>query len=444
MDEENSRIPDPIQWEQGMLLSPKHFLELGGRYEMLQQQMAVVQPFGWGVTRFRYDKAALGLGKVDISELEAVMPDGTAISAGPGDIPLLVLERPTSPSVQTIFLALPARRDFVWKGTTARYQPVAAGGAGAIGRLRPLLSLHAGKPTSRFVSIPLLQLRYSSDFRNEAEPSWLNVPRDSGLIEICTKIVSLLRNKIGFLVAQIRNPAQALTGVPELRDRLRSLVSGLPALEVHLKAGQNGAGQSGTGCGHPFPLYLALCTIAGNVALIGHDLAPPDFDAYDHSNQIESFRKVALFIETSVNQGVSEHWVPYRFEQTAGGFELTPSEALMHYTPSETQWPTVVIGLRTGPGQTRRTILDWGERCLIASGDVTAKRENRVRGAGRTEWEDPPDLTPPAGVLLFAVDKGDHSLNFKETLHLIGDTPLPAEAILFVRQHHAAKHGGKG
>ena len=72
------------------------------------------------------------------------------------------------------------------------------------------------------------------------------------------------------------------------------------------------------------------------------------------------------------------------------------------------------------------------------------RRENRVRGAGRSEWEDPPDLTPPAGVLLFAIDKGDHSLNLKEKLHLLGDSPLPAEAILFVRQHHAGKNGGKG
>jgi type VI secretion system protein ImpJ len=234
---------------------------------------------------------------------------------------------------------------------------------------------------------------------------------------------------MGFLVAQIRNPAQALAGVSDLRGRLRSLVAGLPVLEALL-----GGGHASQRFGHPFALYQALCAVAGNVALLAHDLVPPEFPPYDHCDLLVSFRRVASFIELAVNQGISEEWVPCRFEPVSGGFELTPSEALSQYKPNSVQWPAIVIGLRIGPEQTRTTVLEWAERCLIASGDITSKRENRVRGAGRKEWSNAPDLAPPAGVLLFAIDKGDETINFEEKLHLVGSAPVPAEAILFVRQ----------
>ena len=46
--DEDRQIPDPVQWDQGLLLTPRHFLELAGRYERLQQETALLQPFAWG------------------------------------------------------------------------------------------------------------------------------------------------------------------------------------------------------------------------------------------------------------------------------------------------------------------------------------------------------------------------------------------------------------
>jgi type VI secretion system protein ImpJ len=378
------------------------------------------------------------------------MPDGTLISAGPNEIAALTLDEPQSTSVQMIWVTVPAERAFTWDGPTARYRAVNGHGPKAICRLRPTLTLYCDKPPQRFVSIPILRLecsQYSTKFLNNYEPPWLTVPGDSGLAEICAKLVALIRSKIDFLLAQVRNPSQALSGVAELRDKLRSLISGLPVLEAHLNVGRNGPvgsqsianGVQDPGCGRPFELYMALCSMAGHVALLGHDLVPPEFSPYDHCDLLGCFKRVADFIETAVNQGISEQWTPCRFDSVAGGFEMTPSEALAEYKPNTMPWPSLVIGLRIGPEQTRQTVLDWAERCLIATGDVAAKRANRVRGAGRKEWANPPDLTPPAGVLLFAIDKGDETLNLEEKLNLLGDAPLPAEAILFVRQPQA--HG---
>jgi hypothetical protein len=120
------------------------------------------------------------------------------------------------------------------------------------------------------------------------------------------------------------------------------------------------------------------------------------------------------------------------------GFCLDPVETLAHGSYSGSRWPSLVIGLRVGPGQERHRILEWGERCLIATGGIGAKLQNRTLGAGRELWVDPPDLAPPPGVLLFALSK-DHALDLAQALHLVGDPARPAEATLYVRRSQENK-----
>ena len=361
------------------------------------------------------------------------MPDGTFIDATQEDIPVLTLDEKQIAGKINIWLGIAARKDFAWEGDSVRYRSVSDGkGADAIDRLRPVITLHTEAPPPKFVAMPLLRLERSpssSELVSNYEPPWLSVPAGSALIEVLSKVSALLRRKVDLLVSQIRNPEQALAGVGELRGRVRSVAGGLPVLEALLNAGA--ASQQ---YGHPFALYQTLCVIAGHVAILGHDLAPPEFPPYDHQDQLASFNRVAQFIELAVNQGISEQWVGHRFESIDGGFELTPTGALSHYVPDPDQWPSVVIGLSIGREQTRHTVLEWGHRCLIASGDVSVKRLNRVTGAARHEWANPSDLTAPNGFVLFAISKGDTTLNFSEKLQLLGDAPRPAEAILYVRQ----------
>jgi type VI secretion system protein ImpJ len=289
-----------------------------------------------------------------------------------------------------------------------------------------------GVPAKASVSITLMRLKFdqlTGKFVNDYEPPWLSVAGDSALIKICREIASLLRTRSGGLVREIKGAAQVLSGAAESRDRLRSLVTALPVLEALLCAGV-----AKKQYGHPFALYQALCAVAGSVALLGQDLIPPDFAPYNHSELLICFRHVADFIQLAVKQGISEQWRPVRFDSVRGGFELKLSEGLMaEFEPNPAQWPWQVIGLRMAPGQTLEQTHKWGERCLIASGDTKALRETRQIGAGRDEWTKPEDLNPPFGVLLFAIHQ-DSALNLKETLQVMGDPPLPAEAILFLRR----------
>src|SRR6185503_10016287 len=74
-------VPPPIQWHEGMLLAPQHFQQLSLRHELLvHYHAAQVSPFHWGVRYLEIDPVPLTDGILRVLDLEAVMPDGLAVS----------------------------------------------------------------------------------------------------------------------------------------------------------------------------------------------------------------------------------------------------------------------------------------------------------------------------------------------------------------------------
>ena len=64
-------ISPAIQWHEGMLLMPQHFQQFAGRLESLIQFVTTLtSPYGWGVLRFDYDRAALVGGKLRVFVLK--------------------------------------------------------------------------------------------------------------------------------------------------------------------------------------------------------------------------------------------------------------------------------------------------------------------------------------------------------------------------------------
>src|SRR5881394_1909548 len=86
-------IPAAIHWHEGLLLTPQHFQQLTSRHEALVQYSAAVHsPFCWGLRRFKHQGISLPTGKLQVLDLEAVMPDGLVVShdASDGTPPLEV------------------------------------------------------------------------------------------------------------------------------------------------------------------------------------------------------------------------------------------------------------------------------------------------------------------------------------------------------------------
>ena len=74
------KIPQAVQWHEGMFLSPQHFQQQQIYYERLQRHlMEQAQPYYWGIYQLEVDTKALRDGLVIIEKLHCVMPDGLIV-----------------------------------------------------------------------------------------------------------------------------------------------------------------------------------------------------------------------------------------------------------------------------------------------------------------------------------------------------------------------------
>jgi type VI secretion system protein ImpJ len=67
-------------WTEGTLLCPQHLQQQDLHHErLLAARLAVVSPNPWGVLAVRFDPAALQAGRLALTHLRAVLPDGTPV-----------------------------------------------------------------------------------------------------------------------------------------------------------------------------------------------------------------------------------------------------------------------------------------------------------------------------------------------------------------------------
>ncbi|MCC7155039.1 MAG: type VI secretion system baseplate subunit TssK [Bryobacterales bacterium] len=449
MTKDSRHVPLPIEWSEGMLLTPQHFQELCSRSEGLQQYLLTISsPFPWGVLRFDYDHNALVTGRLAVLSIEAVMPDGLLVSAGGEGDPLeldlapyadRILQRPAA-----IHLAVPSQRAMTARGDLARYRstagaPLADANTGegdvVIPRLSPkLVLLPADGVTARFQSFPLVEVTKRDEALAVTDfiPPGLRVSQDSQLGKLCAGAVGRIRERAIFLAEQMKSRSFRVADIPalEMMNKLERLVNGLPLLEASLYSG----------CSHPYHLYLALCAIAGPLSVLSPAMVPPLFSRYNHNDLRGTFQPVISFLDEALAQGVAQTWRAIPMAQREGGFEVEMDpmlEAYLYEPLRDVSNPVAAIGLRVPSGAAEAEVLRWAESCHIGSESVIPSLiSKRVLGARRRKVETLPDLNPPAGMVLFALATDNSFLKPGEALYLkegLTDLARPLQATLYVR-----------
>jgi type VI secretion system protein ImpJ len=434
-------IPEAVQWHEGMLLAPQHFQQSAARIEMLLQYSALLLgPYCWGVRRLALDTKLLPAGKFRVLDLEAVMPDGSVVSHHPrdedelmGDLAPFADEMRQSPVV--VHLTLPARSAGDVRGALPRYRalegdpvPDLNTGEGElrVPRLRPRLGLIIGKtPPPKYLSLPLAEIRFVDEAFTLTDyiPPTMAVPLRSPLGELCGRVAMRLRQKALYVSEQMRAPSVVLemSLLTEHRDRIQALVGELPRFEATLS----------TGVAHPLSLFLSLCSLAGQLAILGDGLLPPVFAPYNHSNPVASFQEVVAFVNRMLDQGIPETYQAHPFQYKDGVYALA----------FQSEWAKrrLVLGMRASVGVTEKEMRVWGEECLIGSASlIPSLRDKRILGVTRQYAERDPELIAVRGVILFTLEDviefikpGDvlQVLNFGER----GASHRPLEMVLYVK-----------
>jgi type VI secretion system protein ImpJ len=435
-------VTDAVEWHEGMLLAPQHFQLLASRVDTLVAwQTLAAAPFSWGVRRLVLDSGLLPAGIVRVLELEAIMPDGTAIAyAARTDTSERLELALDSHAAQladgpidfyvTLPVATLARRE----GQVRRFRSVAGAPvedqvsdapAADISRLLPNLALSAGDvPAAQFVALRLGSLYKDNEVVRVGErlPPLLEVQHDNPLWVAASALLGQLRGKAAFIARQTANPSSRvddrLTQL-ELRDRLRSLLAGLPMSEAVLRTPHL----------HPWTLYLALASLAGSLCLLKPGAISPPPPDYDHADPLSVFTPMLRFLREASSE-INEDFRQYKFDFDHAAFALK----------LRPEWigERLVIGVR---GQSDRDLLAWMAGAVIGSQPVyPSLRSRRVLGAVRrnVEYAEELGLRSGSGYLLFEIQAASGLVQGDEPLLIANSNEgesaqRPQEMLLFVK-----------
>ncbi len=439
-------IPEAVQWHEGMLLSPQHFQQAGLRADMLLQfHLAQAAPFRWGLLGLQLDQARLAMGTFRVLALQAILPDGLAVTYPQDDAPALEIDLlPMADQLRDtpakIYLAAPARRPDIVSGTgeTPRFRSVVGDevvdentgdNPMRLPRLRPNLMLLAGdRPSAKYVAMPIAEVSFESDTLQLTQrylPPQLAVPLDGQLGQLCLRLAQSLRQKASFLADRAMGASGAgrQASLLETRSAIHCLVGALPPFEAALN----------TGLAHPFALFVLAAGIAGQLAPLGTGMVPPIFERYDQDDIGASFRPLLAFVERIV-EAISELHVTVAFALDGAAFRLK-------LEPAWLDDGELLVGVRGRAGAGEGDVAQWMEEALIGDSEqIAPMTEARIRGAarGRVFESEGLDVVPTRGTVVFRIPVDRNFIAANRLLEISNPRDAsgarrPLEIVLYVR-----------
>jgi type VI secretion system protein ImpJ len=435
------KSPDRIQWHEGMMLSPQHFQVESARVDsLIAWHTLATTPYSWGVKRLKFDLGLLASGLLRVLELEALLPDGTAVHLDANDPAAIELSMRLDDFTSTlaegplpIYLCLPVSRQMTQPALPARFISVASSPVqdevsdampADIPRLVHNISLAAGDvPSAAYVSMRLGSVIEDDGVMKLGPelPELLDVAASPELLNTVRHLVVSLRSKAAFLARQAAgmSATEQRAERPLIMHRLSCLVPAMPGLEALLQSPSLG----------PYPLYLALCNLLGPLSLLRPGTLPTLPPPYDHGHPHRSFIPLLKEIEENLSE-VSQDYREVGFAWTNGVYELA----------MQPEWikNRLIIGVK---GQSATEIEDWMESAVIGANHAFAEhREKRILGLKRTHIlaAEELQLRSLPGVMLYEILPGAELLKPESRLVIgpsgrAGAIVKPSGIVLFIR-----------
>ena len=377
-------IPAAVEWRNGMVLEPTHFLQTDSRAATLAHMAALAaEPWAWGFGLVNVDETALASGQLRI-DCEGVFPNGTPFPR------------------RQLTVALPEGED----ADHRTYQVVMADDHS--------IALSAGEGVPAADVLPVSRLVFRNGVWNElldwSPPTYLLGADHSMRLDMTRQLGSLAALAAGFMTTLRLPRAESRPAAHMLGNVAAQLVQGVGVMEALLAAPMVSPGRLGIEA-----VRLAL----GVRAAIG------DFErldaGWDPADQRGSMRRL-LYATESAASGIG---LPFRaspFRTIDGGDTLlvegVPSEALL----------LAIEASRSGDLIAART---WFEGAALAAPDRLQEAFSlRVAGCPRFSLERDPRTGVASGPLL-ALYQVEHDAIWRDdggSLALGAKTPPPANS----------------
>lgn len=438
----NGSLAKPVQWHEGMLLSPQHFQQAQIYNEQqLRCSMEATCPFYWGVLELEIAEG-LDTGIVSVRRIVGVMPDGLVVDFNSdGDnalsIDLNVTEKAAEPGKQRwrVQLAIP-RRGEASASSTAPFRRYASiegqrhrdENDGEVGvevvRLSPILSLSVNEGSDAYVRLGLIEVERADDgsfSRTDYVPPLLRVSTTdsspaAGLSKSLVNLAAKMRRKaVGLVESQRRQGADGSGEIGRgTKNQIRALVGALVPFEFLAESGQ----------AHPFELYSALGAVLGHVSSLEPSGLPPKLRRYDHDNLNRGFADVIGKIDSVVER------VQLKFRTIRMRLDPTRNDPDRYVVvvPADWKFSGLWIEAEASPGRGRDGLTRWMAACRIVSDpvdlpeDADSKLERLRRERTLGVPAEPTDAFPKLGVqadeqrALFKVPVDDNLIRRGEQL----------------------------
>lgn len=364
-----SGIPDAICWHEGMHLLPQHFQLQGLRAETLAtRQAAAAQPWFWGIDLLEVDEAALSSGKVRITALDAILPDGLPVgfdAASRSALELDVLEAiDASPQcMTTVYLAVaPLYRAGQLAPLGGRFlsvdsEPVADLASGQFPEpicvWRADLRLVTENNKADSVCLPLLRIGKQGGGYARI-PYVAPAPRvlpESLLGHKVAAVCARTREKCVFLAGRLRQAQQAgnAEDASEICRLLVALWARLPEVEAAL----------GSRVINPATLHRLLAGMAGSLCTLNPLAGVPAFKPLVYEELLDGYSELLDWLNATLDL-VRAGYRTLPFARDTRGFWIDLPER-------EESWQRLVIGLRMPAGAGERAAGQWLESAIVAS-----------------------------------------------------------------------------
>jgi type VI secretion system protein ImpJ len=436
------RLCNRIQWHEGMLLTPQHFQQEGARIDaLLAWQSMATQPYGWGTRQLEIDEALLTTGLLRVLALDAILPNGVAVtfdaqqSNGMSlELDLAAWSDAMDQQALSVYLVIGNTRSLREPGQPTMFRgiesplvedEISQALAADVPRMAINLSLAVGPvPSTAYTYLRLMTLRKDNEIvrRGTTLPAMLEVPAGAAVRQRAQLLAAHMRSKAVFLARQTAMPSSRLEdrlNILEQKARLSSLILNLPVLEAILRCPVV----------QPLPLYLALCAQLGPLATLRPGAVPILPPAYDHADTYPAFDLVLNALSDLVDE-VSQEWKTCTFGFDGQVFALA----------MQPEWvgARLVVGLR---GRAERELAQWMASAVIGSRTVwTSLSDRRVLGASRVRIDDAPELglRGSSGFTLFSVEVSDSFIAADQALLVSNanessQAQRPQEVVLFIK-----------
>src|SRR5262245_21033296 len=302
----------PVHWHEGMFLRPHHF-QAAQRHTQYLTHLGEKWDhyYNWGLCSADIDLDALANHRLVVHGLRARLRDGSLVSIpDEGTLPTIDLktafERSSNP---TVYLEVPVAnlkrangradgarfrldvQDLEDENTGVNPQPIQV-------RLMNLRLLLDTGDLSGYDVLPVCRVHKSA--RAEATPE-LDVTYIPPVLD-CEAWPPLLEGILQQIYDRIGRRIQLLAELVVSRGiTFDSQAQGDPQIFAQLRVLNEAYALMGTlffaqGV-HPFPAYLELCRLVGQLSIFGPSRRPPDLPRYDHDDLGGCFYRVKQYID---------------------------------------------------------------------------------------------------------------------------------------------------